>query len=206
MRITALQPQKRNKRRVSVFLDGGFVFGLSRETVKALGLREGMEVDRAELDRIALEEQRAQARNYAFLLLSYKARTTAELRQRLTRKGFSPDIVAATLDRLTELKMVDDAGFARQFAEDRVSIGHKGKRRVYAELLKRGINRPEIDSALAQAPDELAAARDVAEKYANRNRRLEPAVLRRRLYAFLARRGFSPETIQQAMKEGPDEG
>ena len=204
MRITALQPQKRNKRRVSVFLDGTFLFGLSQETVAALRLREGMEVDRAELDRIAREEQLAQARNYAFLLLSYKARTAAELKQRLTRKGFSPETVQSTIDRLAELKMVDDAGYARQFVEERVNIGHKGKWRVRGELLKRGIDRKQIDAALEQAPDETAAAREVAEKYLSRNRRLEPAVLKRRLYALLARRGFSPDTIQRVMRLDAD--
>jgi regulatory protein len=199
VKITALQPQKRNKRRVSVFLDGTFLFGLSSETVGALGLRVGREVDRAELDRIAHEEQLHEARQYAFLLLSYKARTTSELKQRLARKGFSPDIVSHTLQRLTELKMVDDAWFARRFAEDRIAIGHKGKWRVRAELLKRGINRQQIDAAIAEAPDEVAAAKEVAAKYLGRNRRLEPDVLRRRLYALLARRGFSPDTIRQVI-------
>lgn len=199
MKITALQPQQRNKRRVSVFLDGTFLFGLSSETVGALGLRVGREVDRAELDRIAHEEQLHEARQYAFLLLSYKARTTSELTQRLARKGFSPDIVSHTLQRLAELKMVDDAGFARRFAEDRISIGHKGKWRVRGELLKRGIDRQQIDAALDQAPDEIAAAREVAAKYLSRNRRLEPDVLKRRLYALLARRGFSPDTIRQVI-------
>ena len=196
MRITALQPQIRNKRRVSVFLDGNFLFGLSTETVGALGLRVGREVDRADLDRIAHEEQLHEARQYAFLLLSYKARTTSELKQRLARKGFSPDIVSSTLRRLAELKMIDDAGFARRFAEDRINIGHKGKWRVRGELLKRGIDRKQIDEAIAEAPDETAAAKEVAAKYVSRNRRLEPDVLKRRLYAFLARRGFSPDTIR----------
>ncbi len=199
MKITALAPQKKNKRRVSVFLDGNFLFGLSSDTVAALGLRVGREVDRAGLDRIALEEQRYESLQYAFLLLSYKARTTSELTQRLTRKGFSPDIVSSTLQRLAELKMVDDAGFARRFAEDRIAIGHKGKWRIRGELLKRGVAKEHIEDALATAPDETAAAREVAEKYLSRNRRLEPDVLKRRLYAFLARRGFSPDTIRQAI-------
>ena len=199
VKITALQPQVRNKRRVSVFLDGNFLFGLSVETVAALGLRVGREVDRAELDRIALEEQLHAARQYAFLLLSYKARTTSELKQRLTRKGFSPDIISRTLQRLAELKMIDDAGFARRFAEDRINIGHKGKWRVRGELLKRGIDRKQIDAAIAEAPDEVAAAKEVAQKYLSRNRRLEPDVLKRRLYALLARRGFSPDTIRQVI-------
>jgi len=205
VKITALAPQKKNKRRVSVFLDGNFLFGLSSDTVAALGLRVGREVDRAGLDRIALEEQRYESLQYAFLLLSYKARTTSELTQRLTRKGFSPDIVSSTLQRLAELKMVDDAGFARRFAEDRIAIGHKGKWRIRGELLKRGVAKEHIEDALATAPDETAAAREVAEMYLSRNRRLEPDVLKRRLYAFLARRGFSPDTIRQVMGVAGDE-
>jgi regulatory protein len=199
MKITALQPQRRNSKRVSVFLDGAFLFGLSEVTVKALGLRVGLDVDRQRLDEIAREEQLNQARNYAFLLLSYKARTTAELEKRLTRKGFPPDIVDATIKRLAELKMVDDAGFARQFVEDRVNIGHRGRLRIRAELAKRGVERAHIDSALKEAPDEVAAAREVADKYRSRNRRLEPAILRRRLYGFLARRGFTPDTISRVI-------
>jgi regulatory protein len=199
MKITALQPQRRSSKRVSVFLDGAFLFGLSETTVRAMGLRVGMDVDRPRLDQIAREEQLNQARNYAFLLLSYKARTVAELEQRLTRKGFPPDIIQATITRLAELKMVDDAGFARQFAEDRIAVGHRGKWRVRGELLKRGIDRQQIDSALKAAPDEVAAAREVAEKYRSRNQRLEPAVFRRRLYGFLARRGFAPDTISRVI-------
>ena len=197
MKITALQPQKRGKRRLSVFLDGQFLCGLAGDTVAALGLRVGMEVDRARLDEIAREEQLYQARQYAFLLLSYKARTTTELRQRLARKGFSPDIQSRTLQRLAELKMMDDAGYARQFAQDRVTVGHKGKWRVRGELLKRGVAREHIEEALASAPDETEAAREVAAKYLSRNKHLEPEVLKRRLYALLARRGFSPDTIRQ---------
>jgi regulatory protein len=199
VKITALEPQKRNRRRVSVFLDGNFLFGLSTETVGALGLHVGLGVDRSDLDRIAREEQLHEARQYAFLLLSYKARTTSELKQRLARKGFSPDIISLTLQRLAELKMVDDAGFARRFAEDRINIGHKGKWRVRGELLKRGIDRKQIDEAIAEAPDEVAAAKEVATKYLSRNQRLVPTVLKRRLYALLARRGFSPDTIRRAI-------
>jgi regulatory protein len=199
VKITALQPQRGKRRRVSVFLDGNFLFGLSSETVAALGLHVGREVDRADLDRISREEQLYEARQYAFLLLSYKARTVTELRQRLGRKGFPPDIVSRTLQRLAELKMIDDAGFARRFAEDRITIGHKGKWRIRGELLKRGVAKEQIEDALATAPDEKEAAREVAEKYLSRNRRLEPDVLKRRLFAFLARRGFSPDTIRRVI-------
>ena len=199
MKITALQPQRRSSKRVSVFVDGEFLFGVSVDAVAAAGLRVGAEVVQADIDRIAREEQRHEALNYAFLLLSYKARTTVELDRRLVRKGFSPDIIKPTIERLAELKMVDDADFARRFAEDRVSIGHRGKRRVYSELLKRGLERRQIDAAIGNAPDETAGAREVAAKFRRQNSRLAPEVLRRRLYGFLARRGFGPDTIRQVI-------
>ncbi|MEO0077565.1 MAG: regulatory protein RecX, partial [candidate division WOR-3 bacterium] len=167
----------------------------------AFGLKPGLEFSSTELDRIARAEQLLEARNYAFLLLSYKARTTAELTQRLTRKGFPADIVHSTIERLAELRMVDDEGYARQFVQDRITIGHKGRWRVRQELTKRGVSQEHLEAALAQAPDEVAAAQAVAGKYLERNRQLEPAVLRRRLYALLARRGFSPDTIQRVINE-----
>jgi regulatory protein len=200
MRITGLHSQsRRNSRRVSVYLDGVFAFGLAQETVQALGLCEGMDVERSELDRICREDQLHHARNYAYLLLSYKARTSAELRERLVRKGFSPDVVSSTLERLGELGLVNDEQFARQFTEDRVVVGHKGTWRVRAELRKRGVAREQIEQAIAAAPDETAAAREVVLKFRARNKRLEPDVLRRRLYGFLARRGFSVDTIRQVL-------
>ncbi|MBM3315846.1 hypothetical protein FJY71_08445 [candidate division WOR-3 bacterium] len=202
MTITHVKPQKRNPGRVSVFIDGLFVFGLKQEWVEELGLREGLAVDRAELDSLLFELQFRQARDYALLLLTYRARTRAELKQRLERKTFSPEVVAAVLAKLEEKKVIDDARFAQGFTEDRINIGHKGRWRVKAELLKRGVAREQIDEAIAAAPDETAGARSVVGQYLKRYARLEPAVRKRRLYALLARRGFSVDTIREVLGTG----
>lgn len=203
MRITALKSQKRNPKRVSVFLNGAFAFGVHQETVERLGLAVGREVDRAELDRLLQEEELRRCRDYALLLLSYRARTRAELEQRLVRKGFAPDIMQTTVERLEAMRLIDDRRFAEGFTQDRINIGHKGKWRVRAELLKRGVGRQEIEEALRNAPDETQAARELVEQYAKRYARLEPGVRRRRLFALLSRRGFSLDTIRQVT--GSDE-
>lgn len=199
MTITGIEPQKRNPRRVSVYIDGMFAFGMKREWVEELGLREGTVVDRARLDKLLFEVQFRQARDYALLLLTYKARTRAELKQRLAKKTYSPEVVEAVLAKLEEKKVVDDARFAQGFTEDRINIGRKGKWRVRAELVKRGVAKEQIEQALAAAPDEKQAAREVLEQYAKRHARLEPEVRRRRLYALLARRGFSVDTIREVL-------
>ncbi|MFO7637740.1 MAG: RecX family transcriptional regulator [bacterium] len=205
MKLTRLEPQRKSKRRVSVFLDGAYAFSLDEKTVSRLGLTPGAELSEADVERIVRDDQLSRAKEYAALLLSYRARTEKEMQERLARKGFAPDIVAAAMDRLRELRLLDDEQYARDFTRDRVTIGRKGKWNVRGELMKRGVARKAIEAALAEAPDELAVARDLAARYRQRHARLEPEVLRRRLYAMLARRGFSPDVIRPALELPEDE-
>ena len=199
MKITRLSPQRRNPERVSVFVDGRFSFGLHQDTVTRLGLREGMELTSGELDDLLHQDELRRAKEYALLLLSYRARTEHELHKRLTTKGFRPGIAVEAVDRLKQLKLIDDARFARDFIADRVRIGHKGKRIAHLELIKLGVSREDARQALDDAPSELEAAREVVSKYRSRYARLEPAVRRRRLYAALSRRGFPYDVIKQAL-------
>ncbi|MEO0079149.1 MAG: RecX family transcriptional regulator [candidate division WOR-3 bacterium] len=199
MRITGLRPQKRNPRRISVYLDGAFAFSISQELASELGLKKGLAIDRQRLEELIQKERLRKCQDYALLLLSYRARTKAELAGRLERKGYPKEVVSAVVGRLEELGLLDDAAFARAFTEDRINIGHKGKWRVRAELMKRGVDRKEIEAALKEAPDETEAARMVVQHYQSRYRRLDPKTRKRRLYGLLARRGFSTETIQTVL-------
>ena len=200
MKVTRLKPQRRNSRRYSVFLDGTYSFSLDQETIIALGLKPGIDLEPADVEHITHEEKLRRAKDYALLLLSYRARTVKELCDRLKRKKFEPDIIDAAINRLKELKLLDDNKFARDYVEDRIKLRHKGKWVVRGELLKLGISKEQIEQALAQAPDELEPAQELVHKYRSRHAGLEPEVRKRRLYALLARRGFSPDTIREALK------
>jgi regulatory protein len=199
MRITALQPQRRSKKRLSVFIDGEYAFSLDRETVAQFRLKQGQRVEEKLLAQVVQVEQFRHCRDEAFRLLSYKARSEQELRERLNRKGYSPVVIEQVLNRLKELTIVDDEKLARDYVEARITIGHKGKFRVQQELLKKGIDREKIAKALKTAPDESEAARMVIEHYLPRYRRLDETTRKRRLYGLLARRGFSAETIEQVL-------
>ncbi|UCG42736.1 MAG: RecX family transcriptional regulator, partial [candidate division WOR-3 bacterium] len=121
-------------------------------------------------------------------------------------KGFRPGIAVEAVDRLKQLKLVDDTKFARDFVADRVRIGHKGKRIARLELIKLGVSKEDTRQAIDSAPDELEAAREVISKYQSRYAKLGPAVRRRRLYALLSRRGFPYEVIKQALNLSEDDG
>ncbi len=199
MKITGLKPQKRGKKRLSVFVDGEFAFSLDKETVARFRLQEGKNVSADFLKEVVLDEQFRQCRDYALLLLSYRARSEKELTARLKKKGYSEEIIEKVRKRLSELRLIDDERLARDYIEDRIKIGHKGRWLVRAELLKMGIKKELIDKQLKQAPDETEAARMVVEHYLPRYRKLDEVTRKRRLIGVLARRGFSPETIEKVL-------
>jgi regulatory protein len=138
----------------------------------------------------------------ALTLLEYRARTVDELRRKLRQKGAPADEVEQVLERLLDQKLLDDADFAKQFARGR--LGNKGasRHRIAQELSRKGIKREAATTAIAEVTEEegidpMIAAQAVARKKWKTLASLDEITRKRRLYAFLARRGFSPDEIKE---------
>ncbi len=201
LEITALEPQARNKERVSVFLDGAFALGLHLEVVEALGLREGKRVDPAELADMARREELRRARDLALRFLGTRARSEAEIHRRLERGGFEVDIIEGTLEVLRSHGYVDDAEFSRQWVEARSEGRGVGSRRLAAELRQKGVDRSVIGSALGQVDPalEVEQATGLALKRHSQLKSEEPRTAKRKIAAYLQRRGYSWEVCDQAL-------
>jgi regulatory protein len=142
--------------------------------------------------------QRPDAWQVALKYLALRARTTHEVRQALTRRGCPPEEVAAVIARLTAAGYLDDAAFARTWASARARRGAAAPARLARELRTKGVAAGEIASALRGLRDEwdaAAAAGEAAKRKLKSLQGLPMPVARRRLAAFLDRRGFSPEII-----------
>jgi regulatory protein len=128
-------------------------------------------------------------------LLTARARTRAELAGQLAKRGYPDDVSARVLDRLTDVGLVDDAGFAEQWVHSRRANAGKGKRALAAELHTKGVDNDVITSVLGGINP--AAERGRAEQLVRARLRREnlsdadDARVSRRLVAMLARRGFS---------------
>lgn len=149
----------------------------------------------------------AAAREAALKLLERTRRTRADLARRLRDKGYQEPVVAAVLERLAGVGLIDDVEYARAFLAGRWGRRAAGWRTLEQDLKTRGVGREDIASARSrfeaeQGPaDEVRLARRVAEQAARRYAALEPRVRRQRLYALLVRRGFDGDTIQQALRQ-----
>lgn len=140
----------------------------------------------------------------AMRLLEFRPRSVDELRRRLLQRGADKTEVEDVVVRLRDQKLLDDTDFAEQFARSKVLGAGASRRRIVQELARKGVARDVADSAVdglmeREGIDPSAAIHRVAARKWRSLAKLDDVTKKRRLYAFLARRGFSPDEIRSAM-------
>jgi regulatory protein len=143
------------------------------------------------------------ARGIVLGKLAAQARTRVELERALQSRDVPEEAAAVVLDRMSEVGLVDDATFARDWVSSRQQRRHLSKTALRRELQTKGVDRDLIDEALADVDgsDEHRAALDLARRRAATMGGLARDVAYRRLGGVLARRGFSPSTTARVLAE-----
>jgi regulatory protein len=202
VRITAVEALARRRDRVALRFDGAERIEVSAEVWARTGLAVGAEVDAGEVALLKRRDHAWQAREAALRLLSYRSRSAAELRRRLLRQDFEPEITDACLAELRERGLLNDADFAAAWVRDRLRFRPRGRKGLLAELRAKGVDAATagaaIDEVLESDPDaEATLARAAAAKWRPRPGE-EPVRARRRIEHFLARRGFAADVVREA--------
>jgi regulatory protein len=133
--------------------------------------------------------------------LSYRQRSSGEVRQRLQSYGHEEWVVEEAVSRLQEIGYLDDEGFAEQFSLDKAR--KYGPRRVRSGLLRAGIDEAVADRKVGeqfQGDEELRQALLLAERRYNSISEKSDK-LARRVYNFLLRRGYSPSVCAEVARE-----
>jgi regulatory protein len=193
-KITALKQQKRNRDRVSVYIDGRFAFGLP--AIVAARLKRGQSLSDAEIEALTEEGAVDAAYNRALNYLSYRPRSKAEVVIYLQRRDVSESQVASVTERLERAGFLDDEAFARFWIENRERFRPRGPRALRYELRNKGVSDAVIEGALASIDTEASAYR-AAEKRMYRLAHLDQATFDRKLIEYLARRGFAYDVARE---------
>lgn len=201
--ITAITPAPRHPGRFDLLVDGSAYATLSIDAIERLRLVVGGSIAGLE-EQIAHEAAALEVYDRALAMLAFRARASQELARALVRKGKPKDLVARAIARLTEQGLLDDARFAQSYTRAKVLGAQQSRRRVQQELSRKGVAREVSAAAIATVFEEEEIDQRVIVELAARKkltslRALEPAVRRRRLYAFLARRGYDGDDIRRAM-------
>ncbi|MCF8011971.1 MAG: recombination regulator RecX [Clostridiales bacterium] len=137
------------------------------------------------------EKDFEKAKQKAFKLLSYRARTEQEICSRLHRAGFSSEVVERLKDFLEEYGFINDRSFAEQWLKYRLNKGNKGKLYIYRELLSKGVSSEIADELISSISDEC----EYNIMMESARRKLKTSCSNYALAKYLERQGFSRELI-----------
>ena len=204
-KITVIEAQKNNPKRVNIHLDGEFAFGLDRFV--AAWLAVGQSLDEEKIARLQAEDSQEKAYRQAMLFLGIRARSETEVRKNLEKHEIPPAVIEATIERLREERLLNDGEFAQNWVANRSEFRPRSRRALTVELRQKGLTEADIQSA-TEAVDEKSLAYAAAQK---RIRRLEARAersrsglewieFRKKLSEFLARRGFGYDVIAPTVK------
>ncbi|HEX6670537.1 MAG TPA: RecX family transcriptional regulator [Gemmatimonadales bacterium] len=199
-RVTALVPEPHGAGAIRIEVDGERFGSVAPEVVREERLHLGRELDEALLGRLAEQAEIEAAHRTALRAVERRPFARADLGRRLRRKGHAPQAVDLALARLAERGYLDDAAFAANYVETRAARG-RGPLRLAHDLAAMGVERRVVDRALAAHAGRADAAGDVpralAAKRAAQLGDLPRHVRRRRVLAYLARRGFSGREVSE---------
>lgn len=141
------------------------------------------------------------AKDAAYRFLTPRVRSEFEVRRKLKEKGFNDDTIALAIERLKELRLLDDADFARRMTKDLVNLKGRGRYYIQRKLKEKGIGPETIDAAIESVFAEINEL-EVAQRLATRKIRIsigDPKE-RARIGRFLQGRGFSWDIINEVFK------
>lgn len=140
------------------------------------------------------------ARQQCLRLLERRARSAAELRQRLRSVGFEQNTIEAVLADLERVGLVDDAEFARAWVAERRRLGQAGRHKLRWELRRKGIREELIRASVDEAIDDDA---EVAQALEVARRRLgdRPEEALPRLRRLLLGRGYGYSTVETVLRQ-----
>lgn len=196
--ITALEPDARRPGTLRVEVDGVRFGAVPQELARAAGLTVGRTVEGELQERLTAAADAEGAFRTLLRALERRSFARADLGRRLVRKGHPRPAVEAALERAQGLGLLDDAAFALDYVQTRAARG-RGPSRLTRDLMAMGVERGHIDRALAAEWPEGSDRSDVPMALATRRAAqlgdLPRTVKRRRVLAYLARRGFAGHDI-----------
>jgi regulatory protein len=200
MLVTALEPDPRRPGSIRVLVDGRPFATV--DAVEASGLAAGGPLDGAAAGRLARAADTEAAFRTVLRALERRPHARRDLGRRLLRRGLAADAVEAALTRAEQAGLLDDAAFARHYVATRAERG-RGPARLIRDLGAMGVARAHVDRAIAEqwpsGADRSALPAALAAKRAAQLGSLPRPVKRRRLLAFLARRGFTGREAVEAV-------
>jgi regulatory protein len=199
--ITAVKPQK-NKKRVSVYLDGKFGFGIDYESFVKLGLKVEQNLTEEKVGEIVKEAELQKTKDKLLKYATLRPRSKREIKDWMRRKKVHDSLKDDLFNTLKRLELVNDKGFANWWIDQRLQFKPRGRKALYSELMKKGIDKEIIEQALSEKDiDEEKMARKLVKDKSYKWEKYKGREKQKKIADYLARKGFNWGVIKPVLKE-----
>jgi len=207
--ITSLVAQAKKRRgmgtRVNVFIDEKFSFAVSILVIEKFRLARGMAVDAAFLTELLRYDGDTKAYAKAIFFLGYRARSEAEVRERLKRDEWPDEVIERVLQKLREQGFLNDENFSNLWVENRSHSRPRGGRMLQQELRQKGVDKETIAAALPGAEEESENALAALKTKLRLWEKFDEKTAREKGIGFLMRRGFNYGVAKTAWDQSHEE-
>jgi regulatory protein len=198
--ITAIKPQK-NQKRVNIFLDNKFGFGLDLENFVKLSLKVEQELDEKEIKKIKETSDKTKILNRALTFLTIRPRSEKEIKDWMRRKKIDGSFYEYIFEKVKDLNLIDDLSFAKWWVEQRQSFSPKTKKILTNELKIKGVKNEIITEVLSETEiDEVKMAKDLVNKKSYKWQRFDEKTRRQKISQYLFGKGFDWNVISNVVK------
>lgn len=200
MVISKIEPV--NKTKYAVSIDGEFAFVLYKGELHKYGISDNRELAQDVYDEIMEHVLPKRAKLRCMNLLKSREYTRQQMEDKLRQGKYPPSVIAEAIAYVESFGYIDDAAYARRYVS--AYMERKSRRCMEDELRRKGIDRNCIEEAMRTVQeedglqDEEAMIKELLKK---KHYDAEHADLKekRRVQAFLYRKGFSPDKIRRTM-------
>ena len=201
MIITKIEKQKNNNKRYSIFIDNEFAFGIDEIDLLYYKLKENEPLDEERYNYIANKLLLKRAKDKALKYLGYKMRSKKQVIKKLQEYEIPPEVIAKVIKVLERYNYINDDEFAKAFIKDKINLKKHGVFKIKYDLKMLGIEEEIFSKYLYNEKfvKEEEKAKELLDKKLN-GRCLQDLEYKekQKIYAYLARRGFSYDSINKA--------
>ena len=151
----------------------------------------------------------AAGKQRAFLLLSLRPHSEKELEKKLREKGFPAVVIKEALEKLHDLKYLNDASFANGWARNLAVNKLWGNRKIITSLREKGVAAQFIDDAIAAARLDISEEEAITVLVRKKAAKKKPVTFdikeKQRIFQNLMGRGFPPGLILNKLGKAGEE-
>lgn len=199
MEITSVEKSKKNKDRLSIYIDGRFSFTISEDDYISMNLYDNPVLTEDTVNYIKNTLNFREAKSLAVRYLSLKLRTEKEVRVKLDGEGYDSACTEQVIEELKAIGYINNKLYAQKYVFDRSKLKPLSKKLMKQELQNKGIPEEVAVEVLDDwKVDDIVVAESLLKRKFGKYDLNDEKILKK-AYMFLLHRGFSHDLIKGAI-------